>query len=88
MRKKFGLSCNLTVREPAYAVLVASADCPTTLELASSERVVKKLWLVHNAQVQAVDIDAISADEMWSFVEKNKNVVCLKNSKSEIVGSP
>lgn len=46
----------------------------------------QKAQLVHNAQVQAVDTDAISADEMWSFVEKNKNVVCLKNSKSEIAG--
>jgi insertion element IS1 protein InsB len=27
--------------------------------------------MVHNAEVQAVDTDAIAADEMWSFVEKN-----------------
>ncbi len=33
----------------------------------------QKAQLVHNAQVQAVDTDAISADELWSFVEKNKN---------------
>lgn len=47
----------------------------------------QKAQLVHNAKVQAVDTDAISTDEMWSYVEKNKNVVCPKNSKSEIVES-
>lgn len=31
--------------------------------------------MVHNACVQAVDTDAIGADELWSFVEKNKNTV-------------
>ena len=27
--------------------------------------------LVHNAQVQAVQTEEVSADELWSFVEKN-----------------
>ncbi len=27
--------------------------------------------LVHNAQVQAVQTEEVSADEMWSFVQKN-----------------
>jgi hypothetical protein len=27
--------------------------------------------MVHNAEVKAVDTDAIGADELWSFVEKN-----------------
>jgi len=31
----------------------------------------QKAQLVHNAQVSSVDTDAIAADEMWSFVEKN-----------------
>jgi len=31
--------------------------------------------MVLNACVQAVDTDAIGADELWSFVEKNKNTV-------------
>jgi lambda repressor-like predicted transcriptional regulator len=46
----------------------------------------QKAQLVHNAELQAVDTDAISADELWSFVEKNKNTACLKNSLSEIAG--
>ena len=33
----------------------------------------QKAQMVHNAEVQAVDTDAIAADEMWSFVEKNKS---------------
>jgi transposase-like protein len=41
----------------------------------------QKAQLVHNAQVQAIDTDAVSADEMWSFVEKNKSIVCRRNSK-------
>ena len=32
-----------------------------------------KAQMVHNAQVQDVDTDAIAADELWSFVEKNKS---------------
>ncbi len=41
----------------------------------------QKAQLVHNAKVQAIDTDAISADEMWSFVEKNKSIVCRRNLK-------
>lgn len=29
--------------------------------------------LVHNAQVQAVQTEEVSADELWSFVAKNKS---------------
>ena len=29
--------------------------------------------LVHNAQVQAVQTQAVSADELWSFVAKNRS---------------
>lgn len=32
----------------------------------------QKAQMVHNASVQDVDTDAIAADELWSFVEKNK----------------
>jgi hypothetical protein len=31
---------------------------------------------VHNAEVQAVDTDAIGTDELWSFVQK-KQKQCL-----------
>jgi hypothetical protein len=40
----------------------------------------QKAQLVHNAQVQAVDTDAIAADEIWSVVEKNNGNACPKNS--------
>lgn len=32
-----------------------------------------KAQMVHNAEVRDVDTDAIAADELWSFVEKNKS---------------
>lgn len=35
--------------------------------------------LVHNAQVQAVQTEEVSADELWSFVEKNKSNVSQEN---------
>lgn len=38
----------------------------------------QKAQMVHNAQVSCVDTDAIAADEMWSFVEKNKNTACRR----------
>lgn len=31
----------------------------------------EKAQMVHNASVKDVDTDAIAADELWSFVEKN-----------------
>lgn len=46
----------------------------------------QKAQMVHNAEVQDVQTDAIAADEMWSFVEKNKSAAYPKNSKLEIVG--
>jgi transposase-like protein len=33
----------------------------------------------HNSEVKNVDTDAIAADELWSFVEKNKNTACHKS---------
>jgi transposase-like protein len=39
----------------------------------------QKAQMVHNAQVQDVDTDAIAADELWSFVEKNKNTAYHKS---------
>jgi hypothetical protein len=35
--------------------------------------------MVHNAFVQQVKTIAITADELWSFIQKNKNIVCLEN---------
>lgn len=32
----------------------------------------QKAQLVHNAEVQDVNTEAIAADELWSFVEKTK----------------
>lgn len=39
----------------------------------------QKAQMLHNAEVQAVDTDAIAADEMWSFVEKNRSAACPKS---------
>ena len=33
----------------------------------------QKAQMIHNCEVQDVDTDAIAADELWSFVEKNKS---------------
>ena len=41
----------------------------------------QKAQLIHNAEVQDVDTDAIAADKLWSFVEKNNGNACPKNSK-------
>jgi hypothetical protein len=43
--------------------------------------------MIHNAEVQDVDTDAIAADELWSFVEKNRSAVGLMKSNPEIAGS-
>ncbi len=57
-------------------------DTVATIVHAASE----KAQMVHNAKVQSVDTDAIAADELWSFVEKNKNTACPTNSLLEIAG--
>ena len=36
-----------------------------------------KAQLVHNAQVAQVVTEEVSGDEMWSFVQKNRNNVSL-----------
>ena len=38
----------------------------------------QKAQMVHNSEVKNVDTDAIAADELWSFVEKNKNTAYPK----------
>ncbi len=37
----------------------------------------QKAQMIHNAEVQQVETIAITADELWSFIQKNKNNVCL-----------
>lgn len=46
----------------------------------------QKAQLVHNAEVQAVQTEEVSGDELWSFVSKNKSSAWAKNEKQEIVG--
>lgn len=38
-----------------------------------------KAQMVHNREVQQVQTEEVSADEMWSFVQKNKSSVCPVN---------
>jgi transposase-like protein len=45
-----------------------------------------KALLVHNAEVQAVETEEVSGDEMWSFVKKNKSSANRRSQRSEIVG--
>jgi transposase-like protein len=39
----------------------------------------QRAQLVHNAEVQAVQTEEVSADELWSFVAKNRSNVSLVN---------
>lgn len=39
----------------------------------------QKAQLVHNEEVQDVECEAIVADEMWSFIQKNKSTVEQRN---------
>jgi hypothetical protein len=49
----------------------------TALSLLKSIAASQKAQMVHNAFVQQVKTIAITADELWSFIQKNKNIVCL-----------
>ena len=39
----------------------------------------QKAQLVHNEEVQDVECEEIVADEMWSFIQKNKSTVNQRN---------
>lgn len=39
----------------------------------------QRAQLVHNGEVQAVQTEEVSADELWSFVAKNRSNVSLVN---------
>ena len=41
----------------------------------------QKAQMIHNAFVQQVKSITITADELWSFIQKTKNTVCLGNSR-------
>jgi transposase-like protein len=38
-----------------------------------------KALLIHNQRVEQVETEEVSADEMWSFVQKNRSSVCQKS---------
>jgi transposase-like protein len=38
-----------------------------------------KALLIHNHRVEKVETEEVSADEMWSFVQKNRSSVCQKS---------
>jgi transposase-like protein len=44
--------------------------------------------MLHNPEVREVEVESIAADEMGSFVEKNKLNVCQKRTGVETVGLP
>lgn len=45
------------------------------LVLAASQ----KAQMVHNAFVQQLRTNVITGDELWSFIQTNKNTACLEN---------
>jgi len=40
----------------------------------------EKAQMVHNQDVSQIESDEIAADELWSFVEKNKQIVSQKRN--------
>jgi hypothetical protein len=42
--------------------------------------------MIHNAFVQQVKTITITADELWSLIQKNKNTVCLGSLRWAIAG--
>jgi hypothetical protein len=53
-----------------YEVLVALVARADDTVVSIVQAAAHKAQMVHNAQVQAVDPDAIAADELWSVVQK------------------
>jgi hypothetical protein len=36
----------------------------------------QKALMIHNQEVKPIETEEVIADEMWSFVEKNRKTVC------------
>ena len=51
----------------AYNTVVSKSTCAAS----------QQAQLVHNKEVRAVQTEEVSADELWSFVQKNKSNVFL-----------
>jgi hypothetical protein len=39
----------------------------------------QKAQMIHNAFVHQIQTIVITADELWSFMKKNKNIACQEN---------
>ncbi len=70
MKKRYGLCCNLTLLCSSWRGISRISGLAYDA-VVSIIQAAEKAQLVHNAEVQSVDTDAIAADELWSFVEKN-----------------
>lgn len=78
-------------REQIRQVLQAHSSCSSLRGISRTTRLAyntvvsivraasQKAQLVDNAEVQAVQTEEVSADEMWSFVQKNRNNVSPMN---------
>ncbi len=42
------------------------------------QQTAQKAQMVHNQEVTELEVSTIAADELWSFVEKNRFAVCLE----------
>ena len=73
--KFYRLIVKAAVSEALAALLGLAYNTVVSLVRAASQQA----QLVHNGEVQAVQTEQVSADELWSFVEKNKSNVCQLN---------
>lgn len=51
-------------------------------------RASQKAQMVHNDALNDVETEQVDADEMWSFVKKNKNTASFQNERRAIAGLP
>lgn len=70
--------CKHMGKEPACEALVAPSGLAYNTVVSIVRASSAKAQLVHNYQVQQVTTKEVSGDEMWSFVQKNRNNVCQR----------
>ena len=75
-------SCNPMPKAPVYEASLGWENEPMVTVVGIVRAASQKAQLVHNEEVQDVESDEIVADEMWSFIRKNKNIVDLKSCTS------
>ena len=81
-----------TLQEHAEGSSLRGISRSTKLAYETVVRIIRqaseKAQMVHNDALNDVETQEVEADEMWSFVQKNRKIAPSTSENKEIAGSP